>query len=242
MKTAIEAAKKLGISSDEFERIVRDYRIKLVSNGSEQLIQKEDYQHLKGLLKKQTQVISSTETKHEKEENLQDAQSAIDLGQQDLLISELRDQIGFLKSQVKAERAQNTELIEQVSQWQKLMMNFQSENLKLRQEIEKYKKNISNNLVSTSMSEVSADELASGQLYSGEKLNGFHVNELLESQQTNGAQAIIENLLRKTFPWGMPSRLPSNVKQELSSHLAEQGLGISDSRLNSIVSSIRKNW
>ncbi len=242
MKTAIEAAKKLGISSDEFERIVRDYRIKLVSNGSEQLIQKEDYQHLKGLLKKQTQVISSTETKHEKEENLQDAQSAIDLGQQDLLIRELRDQIGFLKSQVKAERAQNTELIEQVSQWQKLMMNFQSENLKLRQEIEKYKKNISNNLVSTSMSEVSADELASGQLYSGEKLNGFHVNEQLESQQTNGAQAIIENLLRKTFPWGMPSRLPSNVKQELSSHLAEQGLGISDSRLNSIVSSIRKNW
>ena len=242
MKTAIEAAKKLGISSDEFERIVRDYRIKLVSNGSEQLIQKEDYQHLKGLLKKQTQVISSTETKHEKEENLQDAQSAIDLGQQDLLISELRDQIGFLKSQVKAERAQNTELIEQVSQWQKLMMNFQSENLKLRQEIEKYKKNISNNLVSTSMSEVSADELASGQLYSGEKLNGFHVNEQPESQQTNGAQAIIENLLRKTFPWGMPSRLPSNVKQELSSHLAEQGLGISDSRLNSIVSSIRKNW
>ncbi|MGA0886918.1 MAG: hypothetical protein ACO3S0_03250 [bacterium] len=242
MKTAIEAAKKLGISSDEFERIVRDYRIKLVSNGSDQLIQKEDYQHLKGLLKKQTQVNSSTETKHEKEENLQDAQSAIDLGQQDFLISELRDQIGFLKSQVKAERAQNTELIEQVSQWQKLMMNFQSENLKLRQEIEKYKKNISNNLVSTSMSEVSADELASGQLYSGEKLNGFHVNEQLESQQTNGAQAIIENLLRKTFPWGMPSRLPSNVKQELSSHLAEQGLGISDSRLNSIVSSIRKNW
>src|SRR6056300_45140 len=242
MKTAIEAAKKLGISSDEFERIVRDYRIKLVSIGSEQLIQKEDYQYLKGLLKKQTQVISSTETKHEKEENLQDAQSAIDLGQQDLLISELRDQIGFLKSQVKAERAQNTELIEQVSQWQKLMMNFQSENLKLRQEIEKYKKNISNNLVSTSMSEVRADELASGQLYSGEKLNGFHVNEQLESQQTNGAQAIIENLLRKTFPWGMPSRLPSNVKQELSSHLAEQGLGISDSRLNSIVSSIRKNW
>ncbi len=242
MKTAIEAAKKLGISSDEFERIVRDYRIKLVSNGSEQLIQKEDYQHLKGLLKKQTQVIYSTETKHEKEENLLDAQSAIDLGQQDLLISELRDQIGFLKSQVKAERAQNTELIEQVSQWQKLMMNFQSENLKLRQEIEKYKKNISNNLVSTSMSEVSADELASGQLYSGEKLNGFHVNEQLESQQTNGAQAVIENLLRKTFPWGMPSRLPSNVKYELSSHLAEQGLGISDSRLNSIVSSIRKNW
>ena len=242
MKTAIEAAKKLGISSDEFERIVRDYRIKLVSNGSDQLIQKEDYQHLKGLLKKQTQVISSTETKHEKEENLQDAQSAIDLGQQDLLISELRDQIGFLKSQVKAERAQNTELIEQVSQWQKLMMNFQSENLKLRQEIEKYKKNISNNLVSTSMSEVSADELASGQLYSGEKLNGFHGNEQPESQQTNGAQAIIENLLRKTFPWGMPSRLPSNVKQELSSHLAEQGLGISDSRLNSIVSNIRKNW
>ncbi len=242
MKTAIEAAKKLGISSDEFERIVRDYRIKLVSNGSDQLIQKEDYQHLKGLLKKQTQVISSTETKHEKEENLQDAQSAIDLGQLDLLISELRDQIGFLKSQVKAEQAQNTELIEQVSQWQKLMTNFQSENLKLRQEIEKYKKNISNNLVPTSMSEVSADELASGQLYSGEKLNGFHVNEQLESQQTNGAQAIIENLLRKTFPWGMPSRLPSNVKQELSSHLAEQGLGISDSRLNSIVSSIRKNW
>lgn len=241
MKTAIEAAKKLGISSDEFERIVRDYQIKLVFNGNQQLIQKEDYQHLKSLLKKQIKVISSSETKLEKEENLE-AQSAIDLGQQDLLISELRDQIGFLKSQVEAERAQNTELIEQVSQWQKLMMNFQSENLKLRQEIEKYKKYISNNLVSTSMSEVSADELASGQLYSGEKLNGFPVTEQQESQQTTGAQAIIENLLRKTFPWGMPSRLPSNVKQELSSHLAEQGLGISDSRLNSIVSSIRKNW
>ena len=241
MKTANDAAKKLGISSDEFERIVRDYRIKLVSDGNQQLIQKEDYQHLKGLLKKQIKVISSSETKLEKEENLE-AQSAIDLGKQDLLVSELRDQIGFLKSQVEVERAQNTELIEQVSQWQKLMMNFQSENLKLRQEIEKYKKHISNNLVSTSMSEVSADELASGQLYSGEKLNGFSVTEQQESQQTNGAQAIIENLLRKTFPWGMPSRLPSNVKQELSSHLAEQGLGISDSRLNSIVSSIRKNW
>ena len=241
MKTSNDAAKKLGISSDEFERIVRDYRIKLVSDGNQQLIQKEDYQHLKGLLKKQIKVISSSETKLEKEENLE-AQSAIDLGQQDLLITELRDQIGFLKSQVEAERAQNTELIEQVSQWQKLMMNFQSENLKLRQEIEKYKKHISNNLVSTSMSEVSADELASGQLYSGEKLNGFPVTEQQESQQTTGAQAIIENLLRKTFPWGMPSRLPSNVKQELSSHLAEQGLGISDSRLNSIVSSIRKNW
>jgi hypothetical protein len=242
MKTAIEAAKKLGISSDEFERIVRSYRIKLVSNGNEQLIQKEDYQHLKGLLKKQTQVISSSETKHEKDQNLQDSQSAIDLGQQDLLINELRDQIGFLKSQVEAEQAQNTELIEQVSQWQKLMMNFQSENLKLRQEIEKYKKNISNNLVSTSMSEVSADELASGQLYSGEKLIGFPLTEHQESQQTNGAQAIVENLLRKTFPWGMPSRLPTSVKQDLSSYLAEQGLGISDSRLNSIVSSIRKNW
>jgi hypothetical protein len=241
MKTAIEAAKKLGISSDEFERIVRDYRIKLVFNGNQQLIQKEDYQHLKSLLKKQIKVISSSETNLEKEENLE-AQSAIELGEKDSLISELRDQIGFLKSQVKAERAQNTELIEQVSQWQKLMMNFQSENLKLRQEIEKYKKHISNNLVSTSMSEVSADELASGQLYSGEKLNGFPVTEQQESQQTTGAQAIIENLLRKTFPWGMPSRLPSNVKQELSSHLAEQGLGISDSRLNSIVSSIRKNW
>ncbi|MGB1834796.1 MAG: hypothetical protein ACPHP9_14020 [bacterium] len=241
MKTAIEAAKKLGISSDEFERIVRDYRIKLVSDGNQQLIQKEDYQHLKGLLKKQIKVISSSETKLEKEENLE-AQSAIELGEKDSLISELRDQIGFLKSQVEAERAQNTELIEQVSQWQKLMMNFQSENLKLRQEIEKYKKHISNNLVSTSMSEVSADELASGQLYSGEKLNGFPLTEQQESQQTTGAQAIIENLLRKTFPWGMPSRLPSNVKQELSSHLAEQGLGISDSRLNSIVSSIRKNW
>ena len=241
MKTSNDAAKKLGISSDEFERIVRDYRIKLVSDGNQQLIQKEDYQHLKGLLKKQIKVISSSETKLEKEENLE-AQSAIDLGQQDLLVSELRDQIGFLKSQVEAERAQNTELIEQVSQWQKLMMNFQSENLKLRQEIEKYKKHISNNLVSTSMSEVSADELASGQLYSGEKLNGFPLTEQQESPQTTGAQAIIENLLRKTFPWGMPSRLPSNVKQELSSHLAEQGLGISDSRLNSIVSSIRKNW
>lgn len=241
MKTAIEAAKKLGISSDEFERIVRDYRIKLVSDGNQQLIQKEDYQHLKSLLKKQIKVISSSETKLEKEENLE-AQSAIELGEKDSLISELRDQIGFLKSQVEAERAQNTELIEQVSQWQKLMMNFQSENLKLRQEIEKYKKHISNNLVSTSMSEVSADELASGQLYSGEKLNGFPLTEQQESPQTTGAQAIIENLLRKTFPWGMPSRLPSNVKQELSSHLAEQGLGISDSRLNSIVSSIRKNW
>ena len=241
MKTSNDAAKKLGISSDEFERIVRDYRIKLVSDGNQQLIQKEDYQHLKSLLKKQIKVISSSETKLEKEENLE-AQSAIDLGQQDLLISELRDQIGFLKSQVETERAQNTELIEQVSQWQKLMMNFQSENLKLRQEIEKYKKHISNNLVSTSMSEVSADELASGQLYSGERLNGFSVTEQQESQQTTGAQAIIENLLRKTFPWGMPSRLPSKVKQELSSHLAEQGLGISDSRLNSIVSSIRKNW
>ena len=141
MKTAIEAAKKLGISSDEFEKIVRDYRIKLVFNGNQQLIQKEDYQYLKSLLKKQIKVISSSETKLEKEENLE-AQSAIDLGQQDLLVSELRDQIGFLKSQVEVERAQNTELIEQVSQWQKLMMNFQSENLKLRQEIEKYKKNM----------------------------------------------------------------------------------------------------
>ena len=242
MKTAIEAAKKLGISSDEFERIVRDCRIKLVSNGNQQLIQKEDYQHLKSLLKKQTQIISSNETKLEKEKNPQDAQSAIELGEQDLLISELRDQIGFLKTQVEAERAQNTELIEQVSQWQKLMMNFQSENFKLRQEIEKYKKNISNGLMLTSMSELSADELASGQLYSGEKLNGFPLPEQQESPQTTGAQAVIENLLRKTFPWGMPSRLPSNVKQELSSHLAEQGLGISDSRLNSIVSSIRKNW
>ena len=242
MKTAIEAAKKLGISSDEFERIVRGYRIKLVSNGNQQLIQKEDYQHLKSLLKKQTQIISSSETKLEKEENPQDSQSAIELGELDLLISELRDQVGFLKSQVESERAQNMELIEQVSQWQKLMMNFQSENLELRQEIEKYKKNISNGIMSTSMSELSADELASGQLYAGEKLNGFPLTEQQESPQATGAQAVIENLLRKTFPWGMPSRLPSNVKQELSSHLAEQGLGISDSRLNSIVSSIRKNW
>ena len=242
MKTAIEAAKKLGISSDEFERIAKGFRIKLVSNGNQQLIQKEDYQHLKSLLKKQTQIISSSETKLEKEENPQDSQSAIELGELDLLISELRDQVGFLKTQVEAERAQNTELIEQVSQWQKLMMNFQSENLKLRQEIEKYKKNISNGLMSPSMSELSADELASGQLYSGEKLKGFSLTEQQESTQTSGAQAVIENLLRKTFPWGMPSRLPSNVKQELSSHLGEQGLGISDSRLNSIVSSIRKNW
>ena len=242
MKTAIEAAKKLGISSDEFERIVSDYRIKLISNGNEHLIQKEDYQHLKGLLKKQTQVISSSETKLEKEGNLQDLQLAIDPRKHDLLISELRDQIGFLKSQLEAERTQNMELIKQVSQWQEFMMNFQSENLKLRQEIEKYKKNISNTLMSASMSELNADELASGQLYMGEKLNGFSVNEQQESQQANGAQAIIENLLRKTFPWGMPSRLPSNVKHELSSHLAEQGLGVSDSRLNSIVSSIRKNW
>ena len=242
MKTAIEAAKKLGISSDEFEKIVRDYRIKLVTNGNQQLIQKEDYQHLKSLLKKQTQIISSSETKLEKEENPKDSQSAIELGELDLLISELRDQVGFLKSQVESERAQNMELIEQVSQWQKLMMNFQSENLKLRQEIEKYKKNISNGLISPSMSELSADELASGQLYSGEKLNGFPSNEQQESPQMTGAQAITENLLRKTFPWGMPSRLPSNVKQELSSYLAKQGLGISDSRLNSIVSSVRKNW
>ena len=242
MKTAIQAAKKLGISSDEFERIVRGYRIKLVSNGNQQLIQKEDYQHLKSLLKKQTQIISSCETKLEKEANPQESQSAIELGELDLLISELRDQVGFLKSQVESERAQNVELIEQVSQWQKLMMNLQSENLKLRQEIEKYKKNISNGLMSPSMSELSADELASGQLYSGEKLKGFPLTEQKESPQTTGAQATIENLLRKTFPWGMPSRLPSNVKQELSSHLAEQGLGISDSRLNSIVSSIRKNW
>ena len=242
MKTTIEAAKKLGISSDEFERIVRGYRIKLVSNGNQQLIQKEDYQHLKSLLKKQTQIFSSSETKLEKEENPPDSQSAIELGELDLLISELRDQVGFLKSQVESERAQNMELIEQVSQWQKLMMNFQSENLKLRQEIEKYKKNISNGLMSPSMSELSADELASGQLYSGEKLKGFPLTEQQESPQVTGAQAVIENLLRKTFPWGMPSRLPSNVKQELSSHLAERGLGISDSRLNSIVSSIRKNW
>ena len=242
MKTAIEAIKKLGISSDEFERIVRGYRIKLVSNGNQQLIQKEDYQHLKSLLKKQTQIISSSETKLEKEENFQDSQSTIELRELDLLISELRDQVGFLKSQVESERAQNMELIEQVSQWQKLMMNFQSENLKLRQEIEKYKKNISNGLMSPSMSELSADELASGQLYSGEKLKGFPLTEQQESPQVTGAQAVIENLLRKTFPWGMPSRLPSNVKQELSSHLAEQGLGISDSRLNSIVSNIRKNW
>ena len=242
MKTAIEAAKKLGISRDEFERIVSDYRIKLISNGNVYLIQKEDYQHLKGLLKKQTQVISSSETKLEKEENLQDLQLAINPRKHDLLISELRDQIGFLKSQLEAERTQNMELIKQVSQWQEFMMNFQSENLKLRQEIEKYKKNISNTLMSASMSELNADELASGQLYMGEKLNGFSVNEQQESQQANGAQAIIENLLRKTFPWGMPSRLPSNVKHELSSHLAEQGLGVSDSRLNSIVSSIRKNW
>ncbi len=242
MKTAIEAAKKLGISRDEFERIVSDYRIKLISNGNEHLIQKEDYQHLKGLLKKQTQVISSSETKLEKEGNLQDLQLAIDPREHDLLISELRDQIGFLKSQLEAERTQNMELIKQVSQWQEFMMNFQSENLKLRQEIEKYKKNISNTLMSASMSELNADELARGQLYMGEKLNGFSVNEQQESQQANGAQAIIENLLRKTFPWGMPSRLPSNVKHELSSHLAEQGLGVSDSRLNSIVSSIRKNW
>ena len=193
-------------------------------------------------MKKQTQIISSSETKLEKEENPQDSQSAIELGELDLLISELRDQVGFLKSQVESERAQNMELIEQVSQWQKLMMNFQSENLKLRQEIEKYKKNISNGLMSPSMSELSADELASGQLYAGEKSNGFPLTEQQECSQATGAQAVIENLLRKTFPWGMPSRLPSNVKQELSIHLAKQGLGISDSRLNSIVSSIRKNW
>ena len=85
MKTSNDAAKKLGISSDEFERIVRDYRIKLVSDGNQQLIQKEDYQHLKGLLKKQIKVISSSETKLEKEENLQDTQSAIELGEQDSL-------------------------------------------------------------------------------------------------------------------------------------------------------------
>ena len=241
MKTAIEAAKKLGISRDEFELIVKDSRIKMVSNGNDQLIQKEDYQHLKGLLKQQTQLISSSKTKFEELESSKLRQSANDIGQQDLLISELRDQINFLKSQIESEKAHNTELIEQVSQWQKFMMNMQSENKTLRQKIAEYQKNISNNLMSTSLSESSADELASGQFYSGEKSNVF-VDDHKDVQQTKGAQAIIENLLRKTFPWGMPSRLPSNVKNELSSHLAEQELGISDSRLNSIVSTIRKNW
>ena len=242
MKTAIEAAKKLGISKDEFERIIRDYRIKMVSNGNDQLIQKEDFQHLKGLLKKRTHLSSSCETKLEKQERSKVVQPSHDLRHQDLLISELRDQINFLKSRIEAERAQNTELTEQVRQWQKIMMNMQSDNDRLRQEIEEYKKNISNNPISTSISEFSADELVSGQLYSGEKLNEFPVNDYGEVQQPNGAQATIENLLRKTFPWGMPSRLPSNVKNELSNHLAKHGLGISNSRLNSIVSSIRKNW
>ena len=241
MKTAIEAAKKLGISRDEFEVIVKDSRIKMVSNGNDQLIQKEDYQHLKGLLKQQTQQISSSKTNFEELENSKLRQSAIDIGQQNLLISELRDQINFLKSQIESEKAHNTELIEQVSQWQKFMMNMQSENKTLRQKIAEYQKNISNNLMSTSLSESSADELASDQFYSGEKSNVF-VDNHKDVQQTKGAQAIIENLLRKTFPWGMPSRLPSNVKNELSSHLVEQELGISDSRLNSIVSTIRKNW
>ena len=242
MKTAIEAAKKLGISRDEFEVIVKDSRIKMVSNGNDQLIQKEDYQHLKGLLKQQTQLISSSKTNFEELENSKLRQSAIDIGQQNLLISELRDQINFLKSQIESEKAHNTELIEQVSQWQKFMMNMQSENKTLRQKIAEYQKNISNNLMSTSLSESSADELASDQFYSGEKSNVFAVDDHKDVQQTKGAQAIIENLLRKTFPWGMPSRLPSNVKNELSSHLVEQELGISDSRLNSIVSTIRKNW
>ena len=174
-------------------------------------------------------------------ENSKLRQSAIDIGQQNLLISELRDQINFLKSQIESEKAHNTELIEQVSQWQKFMMNMQSENKTLRQKIAEYQKSISNNLMPTSLSESSADELASDQFYSGEKSNVF-VDDHKDVQQTKGAQAIIENLLRKTFPWGMPSRLPSNVKNELSSHLAEQELGISDSRLNSIVSTIRKNW
>ena len=241
MKTAIEAAKKLGISRDEFELIVKDSRIKMVSNGNDQLIQKEDYQHLKGLLKQQTQLISSSKTNFEELESSKLRQSANDIGQQDLLISELRDQINFLKSQIESEKAHNTELIEQVSQWQKFMMNMQSENKTLRQKIAEYQKNISNNLMPTSLSESSADELASDQFYSGEKSNVF-VDDHKDVQQTKGAQAIIENLLRKTFPWGMPSRLPSNVKNELSSHLVEQELGISDSRLNSIVSTIRKNW
>ena len=241
MKTAIEAAKKLGISRDEFEVIVKDSRIKMVSSGNDQLIQKEAYQHLKGLLKQQTQLISSSKTNFEELENSKLRQSAIDIGQQNLLISELRDQINFLKSQIESEKAHNTELIEQVSQWQKFMMNMQSENKTLRQKIAEYQKNISNNLMSTSLSESSADELASDQFYSGEKSNVF-VDDHKDVQQTKGAQAIIENLLRKTFPWGMPSRLPSNVKNELSSHLVEQELGISDSRLNSIVSTIRKNW
>ena len=241
MKTAIEAAKKLGISRDEFEVIVKDSRIKMVSNGNDQLIQKEDYQHLKGLLKQQTQLISSSKTNFEELESSKLRQSANDIGQQDLLISELRDQINFLKTQIESAKAHNTELIEQVSQWQKFMMNMQSENKTLRQKIAEYQKNISNNLMSTSLSESSADELASDQFYSGEKSNVF-VDDHKDVQQTKGAQAIIENLLRKTFPWGMPSRLPSNVKNELSSHLVEQELGISDSRLNSIVSTIRKNW
>ena len=242
MKTAIEAAKKLGISIDEFERIIRDYRIKMVSNGNDQLIQKEDFQHLKRLLKKRTHLISSSETKLEKQESPKVVQSSHDLKHQDLLISELLDQINFLKSQIEAERALNIELTEQVHQWQKIMMNMQSDNDRLRQKVEEYEKNIWNNPMSTSISEFSADDLASGQLYSEEKLNEFPVNNHGEVQQPNGAQATIENLLRKTFPWGMPSRLPSNVKNELSNHLAKHGLGISNSRLNSIVSSIRKNW
>jgi hypothetical protein len=158
------------------------------------------------------------------------------------LIEELRDQINFLKSQIEAERFQNSQLMEQNIQWQKTMMTLQSENQTLRQEIEEYQRHSVTNPLSTSMCELNADEPACGHLYSEEKLNGSYINQLKDVPQTNGAQTIVENLLRKTFPWGMPARLPSPVKYEMSNHLAKQGLGISDSRLNSIVSSIRKNW
>ena len=83
MKTAIEAAKKLGISRDEFELIVKDSRIKMVSNGNDQLIQKEDYQHLKGLLKQQTQLNSSSKTNFEELESSKLSQSPNDKGPQE---------------------------------------------------------------------------------------------------------------------------------------------------------------
>jgi hypothetical protein len=52
MKSSIDAAKKLRVSKDEFECLVRDCKIELVSTGAGFLIQKEDYQQLKNLLKK----------------------------------------------------------------------------------------------------------------------------------------------------------------------------------------------
>jgi hypothetical protein len=52
MKSSIDAAKKLKVSNDEFECLTRDCKIELVSTGAGFLIQKEDYQQLKNLLKK----------------------------------------------------------------------------------------------------------------------------------------------------------------------------------------------